>query len=403
MFQALRIRDFRLLWGGSLISSLGSWLLILAVPAHVLMATGSLRDSGLTLAAEYAPVLILGPIAGVLADRWDRQRMMIATDLLRAGAVAALLLGLAPGRLWVIYVGLAAEISGSVLFAPAVQARTPAVVGTGSLLAGANSLFAASDGVVRLIGGPLGGILLGVIGIRWLIVADVLSYLISAAAIALMARTPRAVRRHRVGRALAADLAGGIRALRRHRVASALLPVTVIFLAANASLSAVLIAYGVRRLGGTGHTGILLSCLGLGFLLGAPLTCAVLQRFQARTLLAATLTATAAGYFVLFTEPMIALPAAVTIGMFGSMSQTIPLTTVQRVVPNRVLGRVCAVYLTCEAAATLIGSVAGPVLAQAARFPGLAAVASACTVAAAVLTLLAVPAMPIPRRAGDAS
>ena len=50
MFQALRIRDFRLLWGGSVISALGTWLLVLAIPAHVLLVTGSLRDTGLTLA-----------------------------------------------------------------------------------------------------------------------------------------------------------------------------------------------------------------------------------------------------------------------------------------------------------------------------------------------------------------
>ena len=52
MFQALRIPDFRLLWGGGLISSLGSWLLVMAIPAHILVATGSLRDTGLTLAAS---------------------------------------------------------------------------------------------------------------------------------------------------------------------------------------------------------------------------------------------------------------------------------------------------------------------------------------------------------------
>jgi hypothetical protein len=53
VLQALRIRDFRLLWGGSLVSALGSWLLILAIPAHIFLATGSLRDTGLTLAAQY--------------------------------------------------------------------------------------------------------------------------------------------------------------------------------------------------------------------------------------------------------------------------------------------------------------------------------------------------------------
>ena len=128
MFRALRIPDFRLLWSGGLISSLGSWLLVLAVPAHILAVTGSLRDTGLTLAAEYLPQLVLGPVAGVVADRWDRRRLMIATNLFCAGAVAVMLLGTSTGRYWVLYVALIAESGGAVLYAPALQARVPAVV-----------------------------------------------------------------------------------------------------------------------------------------------------------------------------------------------------------------------------------------------------------------------------------
>ncbi|HEX5190079.1 MAG TPA: MFS transporter [Streptosporangiaceae bacterium] len=396
MFNALRVRDFLLLWSGGLISSIGSWMLIVAVPAHVLLATGSLRDSGLTLAAQYAPLLVLGPFAGVCADRCDRRRLMIATDVVRAGAVAAMLAGLWPGRLWIIFFALVTESGAGVLFAPASQARTPEIVGTGPLLASANSLYAATDGVVRLIGGPLGGVLLIWAGIRWLIVVDAVSYLISAGAIALTSPAAGA-RAHAVGQApvaaLLRDLAGGLRALRDQRVAWALVPVTAIFLAANASLSAVLIAFGVRRLGGTADTGILLSCLGAGFLVGAPVLRALLDRVQPRLLLAITLTGTAMGYFVLFTSGGLtsALPAAVLIGMFGSMSQVIPLTTVQRAVEGSVLGRVCAVFLTCEAAATLIGSAAGPLLAQAAQFTRLATVASVATLGAAALALLTVP------------
>ena len=69
MFQALRIRDFRLLWIGGLVNAFGSWLLILAIPAHVFLVTSSPRDTGLTLAAQYLPVLLLGPVAGVFTDR----------------------------------------------------------------------------------------------------------------------------------------------------------------------------------------------------------------------------------------------------------------------------------------------------------------------------------------------
>jgi hypothetical protein len=69
---------------------------------------------------------------------------------------------------------------------------------------------------------------------------------------------------------VARELTDGVRVLRAQPVARALFPVTVIFLAANASLSSVLIPFGVQRLGGSEHTGFLLSSLGVGFLLGAP-------------------------------------------------------------------------------------------------------------------------------------
>ena len=184
MFQALRIRDFRLLWAGGLISSLGSWLLVVAVPAHILAATGSLRDTGLSLAAEYLPQLVLGPVAGVIADRWDRRRLMIAANLCCAGAIAVMLLGTPQ----ILYAALVAENAGAVLYAPAAQARTPAIVGTGRLLSSANSLAAATSGTVRLIGGPAGGMLLAACGFRALVGADSLSYLADAAASFLTSR-----------------------------------------------------------------------------------------------------------------------------------------------------------------------------------------------------------------------
>ena len=200
-------------------------------------------------------------------------------------------------------------------------ARTPAIVGTGPLLSSANALNAVSSGTMQLIGGPLGGILLAACGIKWLICADALSYLVVR-------------RRHntdlpadskhraRATSALVRDLVEGARVLRSQPVARALLPVTVIFLAANASLSAVLIPLGVKRLGGSEHTGFLLSCLGVGVLLGAPAIRLLLDRVQPRNLLTASLTATAAAFFGLFTSSSLAtaLPAAAAVGLFGSMS-----------------------------------------------------------------------------------
>jgi MFS family permease len=396
VFRALRIPDFRLLLAAGLISSLGSWLLVIAIPAYILAATGSLRDTGLTLAAEYLPRLVLGPVAGAVADRWDRRRLMIAANLLCAGAVAVMLPGVSPGRYLVLYVALIAENSGAALYGPALRARTPAIVGTGPLLSSANSLTSAGGGIVRLVGGPLGGVLLAVCGIRWLICADTVSYLLSAAAMFMTSRSGRGhPDRNAMVRDVAGDLIEGVRVLRAQPVALSLLPVMVIFLTANASLSAVLIPFGVQRLGGSEHTGFLLSGLGAGFLIGAPVTRAFLDRAQPRTLLTASLTGTALAYVLLFTSSSLAtaLPAAVAIGGCGCMSLVSQQTTLQRVISDAALGRVSAVFLTGEAAATLIGSVAGPFLAQAANLAAVAVVASLVTLGAAALAFRTVPRM----------
>lgn len=394
MLQVLRIRDFRLVWTAGTVSYLGSWLLVLAVPAHIFLVTKSLAATGLTLAAEYLPLVLLGPIAGVLTDRRDRRSLLITTNLFRALAVAAMLLALAPGRYWIFYAALIAESSGTALAVPALRARTPAVVGTGTALNSANSLNAVSSGAVRLIGGPAGGILFAAFGIQALIAADVLSYLVAAAAIMMTTReSPKAQGSGSHLGAVLRELREGQRVLSREPAARALLPVSVMFLTANASLSAVIVAFGITQLGSSQATGYLFAALGAGFLSGAPLLKIALDRLSARHLLFLTLAATAGGYVLLFRSSSLAtaLPAAVAVGLFGSMSIVVTQTTIQRVIPNAALGRISAVFLTGEAAATLTGALVGPVLAQTIHLAGLAAAASLTTVLAAVLTMILMP------------
>lgn len=92
MLGTLRIRDYRLLLTGQLLSSTRNWLLLVAAPFFVFRLTGSTMATGLSMAAETVPAILLGPVAGVFVDRWDRRWTMIATDALRAGAVLLLLL-----------------------------------------------------------------------------------------------------------------------------------------------------------------------------------------------------------------------------------------------------------------------------------------------------------------------
>lgn len=360
MFEALRIPDFRLLWFARLVSLLGSWLLAVAVPAHVFVLTGSLAATGLTLAAEYLPPVLLGPVAGVLVDRWDRRRVMVVADLLRAVAVAALLFVRTPDDLWLVYVALIAESVGTVVFRPAAQAHTPVVVGRGGALTSANSLNAVTDGVVRLVGGPLGGVLLGVAGFGWLVAVDVATYLLSAVAILL---TSAVGGWRSSGRA---KLREGVGFLRSAPAVSWLLLVMTLFLAANASLSALLVPFGIQVLGGAAQIGFVMSGLGVGFLLGAPLVRVLVDRVLAGYLLGAALVVTGFGFVALFASRSLAgaLASAVLIGLSGSAALVTAQTAVQRRTPNEVLGRVGGVQFAAEAIATLLGAIAGPAAAQ---------------------------------------
>lgn len=410
--RALLVRDFRLLWVGGLVSSAGTWLLTIAVPAQVLQATGSLRDTGITLAAGYLPQLVLGPLAGVAADRWDRRRVMAVSSVAAAAAVAIMLLGIAPGRYWVLYIALTAETCAAIFYTPALQARIPEVVGTGTLLSSANSLSVMTSGAVRLIGGPIGGVLFALIGIRWLIGADILSYLVAGVAVLMTSRRPALPGRGRhpgtgqegdgggagtsptvVADGFLAGLSAGARALRSSPAARGLLIVQVLFAAANASLSAVLIPFGLERLGGSEQTGLLMAALGAGFLLGAPAVRIVLDRVQARYAMAVSLAIAAVGYVGLFSSKTIAaaIPAALVMGMSGAVILSVPTATVQRVTGNEVLGRISAVFTIGGAAATLAGAVAGPFLAQTTHLTGAAAVAAGVTLAAAALSLMNIP------------
>ncbi|MEV0679358.1 MFS transporter [Actinosynnema sp. NPDC050436] len=392
MLDALRVKDFRLLWVGRTASQLGTWLLVVAIPAHVLHLTGSVMAAGFTMAAEFLAPLLLGPVAGVVVDRWDRRRVMVCADLLGAVAIGALLFVDGPGDIWLVYVALLVESVGTVLFRPAAQAHTPVVVGTGRLLAGANAVNAATDGTVRLVGAPLGGVLLALAGFAPLVWLDVVSYLVSAAAIAATARRPAP---GRSGSGLA-DLREGWAFLRRTPAPRALLLVITVFLGANAVLGSLLVPFGVQVLGGTGETGVVLSGLGVGFLLGAPITRGLVDRLRPAHLISGALAGTALGFGLLFAATSVpwAVAAAVVVGLTGSTTLAGAQTALQRCTPNAVLGRVGAAMVTGEAAASLLGALAGPALL---RFSLAAAVWTAC----GVTTLCAALALVVLRPAAN--
>ncbi|MGW3353347.1 MFS transporter [Nonomuraea rubra] len=405
--HALRVRDFRYLWAAGAVGGLGSSMLVVAIPAHVYAVTGSVLATGVTLAFEHLPSLLLGPVSGVLADRWDRRRLMIATNLVHALAISVVLLARTPETIWLVYVAVLGQGVASVFFRPAARAQIPAVVGTGPTLTSANAVSAVTTGVVGLAGPPLGGLLFATSGVEAVVAAAAAAGLLSAASIARTSPVP-ATSLGTVRNGSGADVTGsvraavreGLRVVRRAPATRALLAADGVYLLANASLTALLIPFGVATFGGSTEVGYLLSALGLGFLLGAPVSRRLVDRFAPRRVIATAQALVGVAFLLLFNSTSLpaALAAAVLLGLPGVTVLVAVQTYVQRATPGHLLGRVTAVFLTVEAAATMTGAFAGPALSELSGLPVALNAACAVTLLSSLVTLCLLPASSRPPR-----
>src|SRR4051812_18981790 len=186
MRAALARPPLRALLGAGLISLTGDWVVRVGLAYAVYTLTGSTLTSALMLLASFVPQILLGSVAGVLVDRWDPRRTMIAADLLLAAGLLPLLAVHGAGDVWIVYVVLAFEGAVQQFFGPAEQAALPALAGDARLLT-ANALAAQSRDTARLLGSALGGLLVVTGGIAPVVVVDAASFVASAV---LIARLP---------------------------------------------------------------------------------------------------------------------------------------------------------------------------------------------------------------------
>jgi MFS family permease len=175
MISTFRQRNFVLLWSGSLISLVGDWLLRIGLPVYIYILTGSALQTGIMFIAGNIPMLF-SSFAGVLVDRWDRRRTMIFCSVLQAAGLLPLLLVHAQGSLWIVYSVQFFEACLSQVTLPAESALIPLLVSE-QLLVQANSLRSVSQSTSRLIGAALGGLLIGLLGLGAIAVIDALSFL----------------------------------------------------------------------------------------------------------------------------------------------------------------------------------------------------------------------------------
>jgi MFS family permease len=183
---ALTRTAFRTVWMAGLVSDAGDWLLLIALPIVVYRMTGSALGTSIAFLAELVPGILIAPVGGQIADRVDRRRLMVAVAVLQAIALLPLLLVGAGRGLAIVYAVIVAQASLRALFDPAKNALLPTLVAPHELIS-ANSLVGLGSACGRLIGGPLGGVLLAAGGLRTVIVADAASFLVAALLIARLA------------------------------------------------------------------------------------------------------------------------------------------------------------------------------------------------------------------------
>ncbi len=175
--------DFRRLWTGQVVSEIGDWLNNIAVLALVIELAGE-RRVGLAIAVyaitRHLPLFIFGPIAGVVVDRADRRRVMMAADVLRAALALGFLVADRVGSLALIYVVGSSLFCVSAFFNAAKRASIPNLVGRTDELLTANSLSASTAAATIAIGSALGGLVATFIGRDVVFVANAVTFLVSA-------------------------------------------------------------------------------------------------------------------------------------------------------------------------------------------------------------------------------
>src|SRR6188474_3686201 len=190
-----RNRSFRQLWLGQVVSQMGDWFDTIALYTIILQLTGSGRNVGLLLVARFVPSFFFGPISGVIADRFSRQRIMIVTDMLRALVVLGFLFVRRADQLWIVYVLTVFQLGLSTFFEPAKTAAIPSIVEDRELVA-ANAISSVTWSAMLTIGAALGGLITGWFGTDVAFVLDALTYMVSAALIASI-RVPKRPKRER--------------------------------------------------------------------------------------------------------------------------------------------------------------------------------------------------------------
>jgi MFS family permease len=354
--SVLRQRDMRLVFGAYVIDDTASWGYTVVLAAYVYGRTGSTGWIALIACTRWIVGLLISGYAGVLADRYDRARLIAASGVLCAATMAGMTVVVgADGPLWLLPALSALDTIFSAAVRPAAGALLPDVVPEPDLIA-ANALFAVLENVVIVLGPAIGGLLLLAGGADVAIGLNAASYLLAAALyLRVRARSRGDVATQEESRL--AQWSAGVRAIARTRAAVML---SVFLGLGSAIYGASIVLYAPMSIQfGTGAKGY--SYLLAASALGSVLIALAADRLSARSRLAPLLV----GALIVEAVPF-GLSAFVHNGIVGAALQALSgagivlldvlaVTALQRDLPRAALGRALAATGAVALAATIIG------------------------------------------------
>jgi MFS family permease len=363
----VRNRDFRRLFLASVVSLAGDWFSFVAVASLVTELTGRAGAPAFVYAATVLPVFLASPIAGTIADRFDRKRILITADLARVPVALALCLAAWWGSTALAIVASIALAIGASFSDPISSAATPNLVDADEL-ASAQSLMGAVWGSMLMVGAGIGGLVAEVFGRQTAFAIDAASFLVSAWLIAGIRRPmqePKAASRDH----------GSVREVlvyvRRNPIVLRLLFAKVGGSLAN-GIVGLLPTFATRRFAGTNiATGLLFAARGLGAMVGPILVRGAVGATPARRVIVVVCGVSTLTYCVVYAvfplAPVFVLAMVLVIlaHLGGGAQWALSTYGLQRETPDRFRGRVMSLDYGLATLAIGASAIAAGLLADA--------------------------------------
>jgi MFS family permease len=364
-FGALRHRDFRLFWGGQLVSLIGTWMQSVGQTWLVLELTRSPFQLGLVNALQFIPVLLLSPVGGAVSDRLRKRHIILVTQaaMMVQALVLAALVGSGRVQYWHVAVLAAVYGLGRALDIPARQAYVTDLVGRADL-ANAVALNSVVFNGARIVGPAVAGLLIARFGVAPAFLLNGVSFLAVLGALLAIRTDGRPDPAGRLG--LRAGLLGALTYAAETPVITLTLGLLVVvsLLALNFNVVVPLIAYGVLQEDARGF-GLLMSAVGVGAVAGAVGITLFRRDRPSLAVLAGSAAALCSGLIVLALIGRFAAVAVVlaVLGACQIFFTTGCNTTLQLATPDALRGRVMGLYALAFAGmspfgALLVGTIA---------------------------------------------